>query len=401
MAPHDLRDVEKLLRQQSALANFGTFAYRESNLLTIMTEAARVCAQSLGVPFCKVCRYRPETDDLLVEAGVGWNPDVVGQVISKADVSSPQGRAFVTGKPVICEVLADEVGLRLPSFYADHGIVSTIDVIIKGNGTAYGVLEIDSPRQHTYDHHDVDFLTGFTNVLTEAVATSRRTAVLHATIEQMKALVAEKDNLLEEKKILAEELQHRVRNNLQLVLGMLSRQLAQSEDGPAKEGIGAIARRVMTLAQVYDHLLGSEMSRSIDFGKYLKSLCLSLQDLQRGQFPDVGVVCRVDEIILDLDAVTALGIVVAELVSNAYRHAFAEGKGTISISLDLAREGGRATLTVSDDGVGFHEAPESKRHGLGLVRRLAKQVGGTVNVQSDHGTNWTLMFPTSASPATA
>lgn len=366
-----------------------------------MTVAASVCAKSLNVPYCKVCRYRPETNDLLVEAGVGWKPNVIGQVVSKADISSPQGRAFVTGQPVICEDLTKEAGLQLPTFYAAHGIISTVDVIIKGNGTAYGVLEIDSPKLHTYDQHDVDFLTGFTNVLSEAVATSRRTAVLYATIEQMNNLVHEKDRLLDEKQILAEELQHRVRNNLQLVLGMLSKQFSQAEAGPAKEGIGAIARRVMTLAQVYDHLLGSEMSRSIDFSEYLKSLCISLHDLQREQFPNVAVICRADKMVLDLDAVTALGIVVAELISNAYLHAFADGKGIITISLKQAPDGGSATLSVRDDGVGFKETGESKRHGLGLVRRLAEQVRGHVHVSSDEGTNWTLTFPQTGIPAAA
>lgn len=62
------RTIEKLLRQQGALASFGSFAFREPDLLKILTEAARVCAASLGVPFRKVCRYRPIEDDLPVEA---------------------------------------------------------------------------------------------------------------------------------------------------------------------------------------------------------------------------------------------------------------------------------------------------------------------------------------------
>lgn len=394
------RDVGKLLRQQSALAAFGGFAFKETDLLKVLAEAARVCAYSLNVPYCKVCRYRPETNDLLVEAGIGWNQEVIGEVVSKADASTPQGRAFTTGEPVICENLANDDRFVLPSFYASLGIVSTIDVVIKGNGTAYGVLEIDSPELHVYDQHDVDFLTGFTNVLTEAVATSRRTAVLHATIEQMKSLVEEKDRLIGEKNVLAEELQHRVRNNLQLVLGMLSRQFAQTEEGSAKDAIGAIARRVMTLAQVYDHLLGSEMNRSIDFGEYLKSLCVSLQDLQRGQHPNVRLHCLADKIVLDLDTVTALGIVAAELVSNAYLHAFTTGTGTIAVTLRQDPKGGSVTLSIVDDGVGFEDSGDSKRHGLGLVRRLAQQVRGTVHVRSDQGTHWALTFPSASEPVT-
>lgn len=91
-------DIARLLRQQEALATFGSFALGENDLGLVLTEAARVCAESLEVAFCKACRYRAEENDLLVEAGVGWKPGVVGGVVSRADHSSPQGRAFTTRK---------------------------------------------------------------------------------------------------------------------------------------------------------------------------------------------------------------------------------------------------------------------------------------------------------------
>jgi CheY-like chemotaxis protein/putative methionine-R-sulfoxide reductase with GAF domain len=164
----------RLRRQQAALAGFGSFALGEGDLGKVLTEAARVCAEGLGVPFCKVCRYRSEENDLLVEAGVGWHQGVIGRVVSRADETSPQGRAFITGKPVICDDLDKDASFVLPAFYAEHGIVSTVDVVIQKEGRPYGVLEIDSPTQHDYDQHDINFLTGFANVLAEAVATSKQ-----------------------------------------------------------------------------------------------------------------------------------------------------------------------------------------------------------------------------------
>ncbi|MEJ0069356.1 MAG: GAF domain-containing protein [Pseudomonadota bacterium] len=93
-----------------------------------------------------------------------------------ADESSPQGRAFSTGEPVICSDLNKDATFLLPSFYAEHGIISTVDVVIKKTeGQPYGVLEIDSPVQHDYDQHDIDYLTGFANVLAEAVNSSTAT----------------------------------------------------------------------------------------------------------------------------------------------------------------------------------------------------------------------------------
>src|SRR5450759_2890300 len=192
--------VQKLLRQQAAIARFGSFALRERELMNILTEAARVCAEGLSVPFSKVCRYRAEENDLLIVAGYGWQDGAIGHVVSRADISSPQGRAFTTGEPQICDDLKKDAGFDLPPFYAAHGIVSTVDVIIKGgDDQPYGILEIDNDKQHDYDQFDINFLTGFANVLTEAVSTAARGAALQVTVDRMKALVEEKDRLLDEK----------------------------------------------------------------------------------------------------------------------------------------------------------------------------------------------------------
>ena len=248
-------------------------------------------------------------------------------------------------------------------------------------------------RQHDYDQHDIDFLTGFANVLAEAVATSARTGILQSTIARMQVLVDEKDRLLEQKKVMAEELQHRVRNNLQLVYGMLSKQLDDTPDKAGQRGIKAISRRVSTLAKVYDHLLGNEMTRTTDFGGYIKSLCINLAEIQGAADGGITLSCDSDAIVLDLDVVTALGIVVAEVVANSYDHAFPDGKrGSISVSVRCA-DGDFATMRISDDGNGFQPKAESKRHGLGLVRRLVEQVRGSATVNSDHGTIWTIQIP--------
>jgi signal transduction histidine kinase/ActR/RegA family two-component response regulator len=192
--------VQQLLRQQAALARFGSFALRQWDLMKILSEAARVCAEGLGVPFGKVCKYRSEEDDLLIVAGYGWQEGVIGHVVSRADMRSPQGRAFSTGEPSICDDLRKDAYFDLPPFYAAHGVVSIIDVIIKGGDERpYGILEIDNDQQHDYDQYDINFLTGFANILAEAVATAARAEALQVTLGRMKLLVEEKDILLREK----------------------------------------------------------------------------------------------------------------------------------------------------------------------------------------------------------
>lgn len=378
------RTIQRLLLQQAALAAFGSFAFVENDLQKILMEAARVCAVSLNVPYTKICQYRPQENDLLVVAGYGWQGNVIGNVVSPADETSTQGRSFVTGEPVILQDIRVNNSYNLPSFYAEHGIISTVDVLIKSASGSFGVLEADWNSQHTFDQHDIDFLTGFANVLAEAAQTAERNAMLKITLKEMEALVADKA-------VLAAELQHRVRNNLQLIYGMLIRQIEITE-ASGKDGIRSIAKRVMSLAAIYDHLLKHQgLVDTIDFASYLQSLCASLANFQEKGAFEISLTSTAIPMNLDLDTVTALGIVVVETTSNAYLHAF-PGRGG-AIVVELTKSAGGGVLTITDNGIGFVENARSKRHGVSLIKRLLQQVKGSASVSGKKGTCWTLEFP--------
>jgi two-component sensor histidine kinase len=387
----------RLRQQQALLATFGSFAFRGTNLQAILEEAARVCALSLGAERAKICQYRAEQNDLLIVAGFGWHDGIVGQVVSRADESSPQGRAYITGQPVICNNLAAVSGLTLPRFYAQHHVVSTVDVIIKSvDGPPFGILEIDNTSPHQYDEHDIDFLTGFANVLAEAVATASRVEGLRLALARIQNLVVEKDQLIADRNVMAEELQHRVRNNLQLVAGMLAEQLNHTPDANSQSGLRGIQSRVTALAKVYDHLLGIGLSRTIDFAEYARQLSHGLPDLQPDEAQPILLSCDVAPMMLDLNVVTALGLAVSELVANSYRHAFPLRRGRITIAGGPAEKAGWGELKIGDDGIGYKNTSRiSKRRGVGLVFRLMEQISGSAELQAGSGTAWTLTFPLS------
>jgi two-component sensor histidine kinase len=216
---------------------------------------------------------------------------------------------------------------------------------------------------------------------------------METLVAKMEALVTEKDQALEERAVMAEELKHRVRNNLQLIHGMLENHLKITSTPEEKKSIYSIIWRVMSVAKVYEQLLGTGMSRVIELGEYLKALCASLPDLQHIKNTDVKLTCDASLVLVDIDIATALGMAVAELVSNSFEHAFVGSDGCIHVTLNAAGNDTRGTVTVSDDGKGFIEQAGSKRHGVGLVRRLLQQIDGEAEMQSSHGTVWTLRFP--------
>jgi two-component sensor histidine kinase len=374
--------VEKLLRREKALATFGTFAFREPNLQAVLEEAARVCAECLAVPFSKICRYQAEQNDLLVVAGYGWKAGVVGFAISVADETSPQGRAFTTGKPQLCPNIDAANTYNLPAFYLDHRILSTVDVLVAAKtGPPFGVLEVDSLAANAFEAHDIDFLTGFANVLAEAVVTSARSEELRRTIIRMEELIYEKETL-------SQELKHRVRNSLHLVYGLLTAELDGDHTAASITAFRSIALRVMGIAEVFDHLLGVGMNKVIDLEDYISALCENLPDLYRNE--NIKLKYSLEAVRVELDEATALGIIITELVNNAYVHAFPDGAGEISVALRLTPDG--TSLSIADNGIGFLEV-ETTRRGMGLVRRLVQQVGGSLSLHPDQGSIWTILLP--------
>jgi two-component sensor histidine kinase len=144
--------------------------------------------------------------------------------------------------------------------------------------------------------------------------------------------------------------------------------------------------------------LGTGLTRTIDFGTYLSSLCDGFNDMEVPQHRNISLTCISQPLMLDLDTATALGLVVAELISNSYLHAFPKDAGAITVSLLAGLEDEDATIEFADDGIGFSDTGTSKRRGLGLVRRLMEQVEGSATLRSGHGTAWTLKFPASHEP---
>jgi two-component sensor histidine kinase len=380
--------------QPAALSAFASFARGESDLGNLLTEAARVCVESLDVEFCIVCRYRSDQNDLLVEAGVGWRARSVGDIVASSDKNPPQGRAFVTGAPARRPALSEDARFLAPAFYTEHGIVSTLDVVIeKKDGQPWGILEVANPEPRGYDAHDIKFVNCIADVVAEAVNTSKRTGMVQDALNQMKDMVAERDRLLADKVALAQELQRRVRNNLRLVYGMLDKQITAPGDTAELRGLRSISQRVITLSKVYDHLLETELTRRVDFGGYLKSLCDGFGDMETEQHQGVDLTCRAASLMLDLDTATALGLIVAELLSNSFRHVFPGDRGKISVSLTLENAGNDARIEYADDGVAGRDSRKSRRCGLGLVKRLMEQVEGSAEIHSDIGTTWGLTFP--------
>ncbi|MBN8909930.1 MAG: GAF domain-containing protein, partial [Rhodospirillales bacterium] len=125
-------DSDALLRQQSALARFGELALRADHLDDILTEACRLVSGALGTDLAKVMEVQPDGKSLLVRAGIGWNPGVVGVVTVTAARGTSEGHALQTGEPMISSDIDHDTQFEFPAFLIGHGVKAVANVAIIG-----------------------------------------------------------------------------------------------------------------------------------------------------------------------------------------------------------------------------------------------------------------------------
>jgi two-component sensor histidine kinase/HAMP domain-containing protein len=212
--------------------------------------------------------------------------------------------------------------------------------------------------------------------------------------EELRGLLAQKEALLR-------EVHHRVKNNLQVISSLLRLQAAESPSPQAARLFHESESRIHSMALIHEQLCLSGDHTRINFRDYIDGLTRNVLASAGEMVRPVKVTLEVDPAPLDIDIAIACGLILNELLSNALKHAFPDGRGG-TIAVTFACADGRATLVVADDGVGFPESPSGQAPapslGLRIVTALVRQLHGTSFVDGQGGTRFTLTFPIGGEP---
>ena len=125
-------NAEKLRRQVSALAKFGGQALRSRDISELLQEATRLVSDAMDIDLVKVLQLLPDGQNLLVRAGVNWQPGIVGHATIPAHEGSAAGHALRANEPVISEDIAKEKRFEIPELLFEHNVRSTVNVVIRG-----------------------------------------------------------------------------------------------------------------------------------------------------------------------------------------------------------------------------------------------------------------------------
>lgn len=198
---------------------------------------------------------------------------------------------------------------------------------------------------------------------------------------------------LNEKEVLLKEIHHRVKNNLQIISSLLNLQSRYIRDEDAFGVFKESQNRIKSMALIHEKLYQSEDLTKIDFAEYVRSLTFHLFNSYSVDQSAVEFSINFEEVLFDIDTSIPCGLIINELVSNSLKYAFPEGKGKISIDLQL--DGEKCVLVIRDDGIGFPEGlnfQNTETLGLRLVNILVSQINGVITLDESEGASFKIEF---------
>jgi PAS domain S-box-containing protein len=369
-------EIETRARQQAVIAELGRWALTEIDLSALMEKTVETAARTLGVEYSKVLELLPEGDAVVLRAGVGWKEGLVGQATVGAGLDSQAGYTLFTDGPVVVEDLRAEKRFSGPPLLHEHGVVSSMSVVIRGREGPFGVLGAHTKSRRTFTVDDVNFLRGIANVLAAAIERKEAEDALY------KVRAAERGRL-------ARDLHDTALQDLAYALTQMQLLQSTSEgSGPdqclelAVEALKRAGRELR--ATVYDLQLEEERDR-----RPLLERLESFVELHRRMAPDREVYLEVE----DGFPSGALGQkdsellrILQEALNNVRRHSDAG-----EVWVGLGTKGSKIWVEVEDDGRGFDPGCAI---GLGStsMRQRARALGGELKVESGLGQGTRVRF---------
>ena len=205
---------------------------------------------------------------------------------------------------------------------------------------------------------------------------------------------------LNSKELLLKEVHHRVKNNLQVISSLLNQQVVRSSSPQLRELVDEGQRRIKSMAMIHQKLYQTNDFTDIRIAQYAKELTASIAASLSLKQIDVDVTYDLDEAPFEIDTAISVGLILNELITNAFKYAFAGcDSGTLFISLKKTSEKDMYELIVKDDGIGLpddFEERSSKSLGINLVRGLSWQLRGNMTYSSDNGSIFTINFNSKA-----
>jgi PAS domain S-box-containing protein len=330
-------ELRSRAKQQEALAQLGERALAEPDLERLLNDAVSTVALTLSADFVKILELLPGGGELLLRAGFGWNSELVGTVLGKAEPNSFAHFILDSAVPVVTADYADERRFEIPQYLQDHRCVSGLNVTIAGrDGRAYGILGVCTSRKRSFTTQDAAFLTAAGNLLAGAI---------------------QRRQLEQRHELMIRDMRHRSGNLFSQLLALFSQTARTSKN--IADLAGKYQARVLAMANAH---------RLITEGGWQSIPIMDLLYVVLGPYIDRATF-EGPNIDLEPDPVFNLSAALHELAANAIKHgSLSRAKGQLDLRWSAERR--RRGLTLTLDWVEKNGPPARRPRRVGFGSRL-------------------------------
>jgi two-component sensor histidine kinase len=307
---------------------------------------------------------------------------------SAASADEALARVAQGGIDVMCldHYLAGTTGLEVIA-----GMESATPPVVYVTASGEASVAVAALKAGAFDYVaktvDEDFIELLGNAIDQAAEKSRLMRARDEAEREMR-------EARERAEVLLHECNHRVANSLALVAALVRMQARAHADDTTRRALEGIEARIIAVGSVHRRLYTSDDVRKVDIGEYLTGLVQELESARHAAGPQARIRLDVDKMSVTTDKTVSIGVIVAELVTNALKYAYpSEAVGEIRVKLQDLGDG-RVSLVVEDDGVGFDGSGSPKGTGIGsrIVSAMARGLGANLDYRCERGCRVALEF---------
>jgi len=264
--------------------------------------------------------------------------------------------------------------------------------VVSNEGNAEHIIAV--AHDVTEIKHSEDELKRYRDRLEALV--HKRTLELEQEITKQQDAEHQLTLSLQEKNVLLKEIHHRVKNNMQVISSLLNMQSIANNNPEFSELLAESQNRIRSMSLIHESLYQSENFLEIDFNDYIHLLAGTLSRVYSSNTYGIDICIDAEDVYLDIDTAVPCGLIINELVSNAYKHAFKGFEGQAVVLIEMKPDEEHYILRVKDNGVGFAEGVDFRKTsslGMEIVCILTEQIKGTIDLIKGDGSTFVIEFP--------
>lgn len=360
--------------------------FRSGELLAATEEIIKESAKALGCERVNTWVFNVEKNKLSSYRAYDSRTDQYTEegVLSEKDL--PNYFTYIRKEEIIISDNAREAKINeeLVKTYIDPlGITAMIDIPVRSEGGMVGLVCFEHVnKQHEWTQEERKFTLSIANLLSLAYETYRR-----------KRYQIKLERIIHEKVVLIAEVNHRVKNNMSVILSLINLQRHKCKDKYHESLLTDLSHRIYSMSEIQQQLHISQNYSEINLQQYLINLVANLNE-SYGADKSIKIDLNVKPIIIDITKAIPCGLIVNEVLSNSYKYAFGPTNIEPHLALSGEKNDGEITIVMKDNGPGLPaKNPSTDGMGRELIEELTDQLGGEIDIaSSSEGTQYTLRF---------